>query len=618
MTRRSAHSPASNRTDPMRTLALIVSCLALGATLAHADAPPPVDPNKTVPVQITWDQKIPMRDGVRLSATIYRDPAQTKPLPVILTMTPYIAAHAAKQGNYFAHNGYVFVAVDSRGRGNSEGTFVPSRVEGKDGYDAVEWAARQPWCDGQVAMWGGSWLGFTQWSVAKEFPPHLKAIAPTASVHPGTDFPVSRGIVQYYALQWLSYVYGRALNDGIFETQDLWNNAEWQQISTGRSFTDFEEIAGIRGTVFRTWVAHPVEDTYWQAATPRAADYAKIRIPILTITGHFDGDQLGALTYYDRHLANAPAEVTARHWLVIGPWDHGGTRRPKAEIGGLQFGPAALMSMEELHKAWYDHVLKGAPAPAFLKDRVACFVMGRNEWHYAHELKQLEGGTRSFPLDLTGAVPGDVLRSGVLAAQLPATPASVTLISDPRYLPPRESLDAEFPDYYKDQRGDYEALGSHVVLHTAPIPAEIIVAGRAQLHLQMAVDQPDADLRAYLSEIRADGSAILLARTRVRLRYRKAGTRAVFMIPGTPEVVDVPPFQFTARSLAKGSRLRLVVDVAPQFGRQRNTNTGGDLATEPLSKARVAKITLMTGPTSGSVLELPQPEPGLIPPAKPN
>jgi predicted acyl esterase len=96
--------------------------LAMSASAAHAQTPaqPGKAPDNWTPVQITWDYKIAMRDGVKLSATIYRDPKQTKPLPVIVTLTPYIAEHTAKQGIYFAQNGYVFVAMYSRGRGNSE------------------------------------------------------------------------------------------------------------------------------------------------------------------------------------------------------------------------------------------------------------------------------------------------------------------------------------------------------------------------------------------------------------------------------------------------------------------------------------------------------------------
>jgi len=599
----------------MRATLLLAACGALCVRSAHAQTPPAPDPNKTVPVQITWDAKIAMRDGVRLSATIYRDPKQTRPLPVILTMTPYIAAEVASRGVYFAQNGYVFVAVDLRGRGNSDGTFVPSRVEAKDGYDTIEWIAKQPWCDGQVAMWGGSWLGFTQWSIAKELPPHLKAIAPTASAHPGVDFPQPGGIFQSYMLTWLTYVQGRALNEGLFEASDLWANADWEQIASGRPFQELDELTGAKGTVFRTWLAHPREDAFWQAVTPRPKDYAKLRIPVLTITGHYDSDQLGALTYYDRHMASGAKDVTARHWLVIGPWSHGGTRRPASELGGLSFGPAATMSMEALHKAWYDHVLKGGPVPEFLKDRVACFIMGRNTWIYASDLRQIEGISTSLALDVTGAVPGDVTRSGSLRTSPPSAPATITLTADPRYLPPRETLNASNPQYLKDQSDAYTALPSKVVWHSAPFAVETVFAGRPHLKLLLASDQPDADLWVSLYEVPEDGSAIYLSRSRVRLRYRKGGVEAVPMIPGKPEVIELPPLKFFARSIAKGSRLRLVVDAGPRLGQQRNSHTGGDLASEPASRGRIAKITLMTGPDSGSVLELPRPDDALIKPA---
>lgn len=587
-------------------------CLWLAAGAAHAQAPAP-DPSDRLPVQITWDQKIAMRDGVRLSAIIYRDPDQSRPVPAIVALSPYIADHNTRQGLYFARHGYVFVAVDLRGRGNSEGTFVPGRVEARDGYDTIEWVARQPWCNGQVATWGGSWLGFTQWSIAKEFPPHLQAMAPTASVHPGVDYPQPHGIFMSYTLRWLSYVNGRAPNDGLFDRDDLWRNTEWQQITGGRAFQDLEDIIGIKNTVFRTWLAHPQEDAYWQAITPRPEHYAKLRIPILTITGHHDADQLGALTYYERHMASGTKEATARHWLVIGPWDHGGTRRPKAEVGGVNFGPGGVMSMEDLHKAWYDHVLKGGPVPEFLKDRVVCFIAGRNTWVHASDLRQIEGAAMRLDLDATGAAPGEVTRSGRLVAQPPPAPAAVTLISDPLYLPPRDELEVDNPQYLRDQRAAYTVLPGQIVWHSAPLAAETVLAGRPRLQLQLATDQPDADLYATLYEILPSGESIWLADTSLRLRYRNGGAAPAAMVPGKPERVAFPAFSFFARAIGKGSRLRLVVDAGPQFGWQRNTHTGGDLASEPLSRARTARITVMTGPDSGSSLSLPRPDEAIVP-----
>jgi predicted acyl esterase len=238
--------------------------------------------------------------------------------------------------------------------------------------------------------------------------------------------------------------------------------------------------------------------------------------------------------------------------------------------------------------------------------------MGRNSWIYASNLQQIESAPMKLELDLTGAVAGDVTRSGSLRNQPPATAAKTTLISDPRFLPPREGIGVESPQWLTDQHDTYTDLRSQVVWHSAPFPAEVVLAGRPKLHLRIASDQPDADLRVELHEVLPDGNAIRLSQSALRLRYRRGGVAAVPMVPGKPETIDVPALSFFARSIAKGSRLRLVVNAGSSFRWQRNTNTGGDLASEPLSASRVAKITIMTGPNSRSILELPQPEAELL------
>ena len=117
-------------------------------------------------IAFEWGARVPMRDGVTLGATVYR-PAGDDPTPAVFTLTPYIADSYHDRGTYFARHGYAFVLVDCRGRGNSGGTFRPMRGEGPDGHDIVEWLAAQPWCDGSVAMWGGSYAGFDQWMTAR-------------------------------------------------------------------------------------------------------------------------------------------------------------------------------------------------------------------------------------------------------------------------------------------------------------------------------------------------------------------------------------------------------------------------------------------------------------------
>ena len=119
--------------------------------------------------------------------------------------------------------------------------------------------------------------------------------------------------------------------------------------------------------IFRKWLEHPTPDGYWNGTAPTPADYARLTIPIFTRTGMYDGDQLGALTYYRRHMQYGNPEAKAKHYLVIGPWDHAGTRTPKRTVGGLSFGDASMMKLEELEQGWYDWTMKGGSRPAFVK-----------------------------------------------------------------------------------------------------------------------------------------------------------------------------------------------------------------------------------------------------------
>ena len=123
----------------------IVAFVALStlsaARLGRRAAPAAAD--KAGPVDFQWGVKIPLRDGVKLNATLYRPQGQKEALPCVFTLTPYISQSYHDRGMYFAGHGYVFLTVDVRGRGNSEGEFTPMLQEAKDGHDVVEWLAQQ-------------------------------------------------------------------------------------------------------------------------------------------------------------------------------------------------------------------------------------------------------------------------------------------------------------------------------------------------------------------------------------------------------------------------------------------------------------------------------------------
>src|SRR5690349_10358647 len=136
---------------------------------------------------IDFDVRVPMRDGVELSADVYR-PKDDGRYPVIVQRTPYLKTgeQVPQQTRTFVERGYVFVWMDVRGRGDSDGVFIPYRNDGRDGYDAIEWCATQPWSDGNVGTMGGSYLARIQWLAALEHPPHLRAMF--VSVCPSDPF----------------------------------------------------------------------------------------------------------------------------------------------------------------------------------------------------------------------------------------------------------------------------------------------------------------------------------------------------------------------------------------------------------------------------------------------
>ncbi len=365
-------------------------------------------------VTLSWGNKIPMRDNVSLNATIYKPKRMKKSLPAIFTLTPYVADTYHDRASYFARNGYVFVLVDVRGRGNSEGEFNPFANDGPDGYDIVEHLARQAWCNGKVAMWGGSYAGFDQWSTLKEFPPHLETIVPAASACPGVDFPFLNGIWYPYMMQWLTLTSGVAYNGKIFDDAKFWIEKFQELYQKHVPFRDLAQVVGNPSKHFREWLQREPGNAYWSRMVPTPDQYRRIHVPILTITGHYDADQPGAMHYYKMHMRHGSAASRAHHYLIMGPWDHPGTRTPNKEFGGLKLGDASILDLNKIHKEWYDWTLKNGKRPSFLKKPFAYYVMGSEEWKYADTLEKASPARWNLYLDSTNGDASDAFHSGSL------------------------------------------------------------------------------------------------------------------------------------------------------------------------------------------------------------
>src|SRR5688500_17316270 len=226
----------------MKPIVAALLCIFV-ACEAWADAP--ASPPDPATVKFQWGVKIPLRDGVKLNATVYTPRDQKAPAPCVFTLTPYISQSYHDRGLYFAAHGYPFLTVDVRGRGNSEGTFEPLINEANDAYDIVEWLATQSYCNGKVAMWGGSYGGYVQWAAAKEFPPHLATIVPVASPRPGVDFPGRRLLPGPYLMQWLTLVWGRRAQEKVFwNSAPYWGERFRQWFESGAPFQPIDEQLG--------------------------------------------------------------------------------------------------------------------------------------------------------------------------------------------------------------------------------------------------------------------------------------------------------------------------------------------------------------------------------------
>lgn len=562
-------------------------------------------PKPTTPgVDMTWGVQIPLRDGVHLNATVYQPHDRKDLLPVIFTFTPYIGDSYTDRAMYFANHGYVYALVDVRGRGNSEGEFEPFANEGRDGYDVTEWLAKQPYSNGKVAMWGGSYAGFDQWSVAKEFPPHLSTIVPAAAAHPGVDFPFQYNIFYPYDMQWLTFTSGRTGNEKTFGNDSFWSQKTREIYKAHKAFEDYDKLVGNPSPVFQKWLQHPTPDAYYDAMVPTPEQYKKLSLPILTITGHYDGDQPGAFTFYKRHMQYGSAEAKANHYLIIGPWDHAGTRSPKTEMGGLKFAPASALDLNKLHDEWYSWTMKAGKKPEFLKKRVAYYVMGAEEWKYAESLESISNGSLTLYLS-SNAGASDVFHSGILLPSRPVGAAADSWKYDPLDNRPGDAEPTENPSYLTSQSGTTDLFGEGVIYHGDPFATATEVSGFPKLTIWLVMDVPDTDLGATLYEILADGSSIFLSSATMRARYRESLREEKSVPAGKAEKYVFDNFAFFSRQVGKGSRLRLVIGSANTPSAEKNYNSGGVVAKETGKDARTAHIQLLHDAEHPSALELP-------------
>jgi putative CocE/NonD family hydrolase len=368
-------------------------------------------------------------------------------------------------------------------------------------------------------------------------------------------------------------------------------------------YKELDLIVGNPSTFFQTWVAHPYPDEYWDRMAFPAEMYDRIIIPILTITGHYDDDQTGAMEYYRKHMAlKSPARE--KHYIIIGPWDHAGTRDPKTEFEGLKFSENALLDMNKIHQEWYDWTMKDGKKPTFLKKRVAYYVMGEEKWKYADSLEAI-GATQKKMYLCSNEGANDVFHSGTLENDAPKGRLSDTFTYNPLDKRIGDLERVLIPDYFTDQTYDLNLFGNGLVYHSAPFAKDSEITGWVKLYTWISMDVPDTDFKVTLAEVLPDGKMIKLTQDLLRARYRESNRVEKLVVPGEINLYTFDGFTFFSRRISKGSRLRLIISCPNTIYLEKNYNSGGVVSEESGREARTANVTLYHDKDHPSYLELP-------------
>ena len=525
-----------------------------------------------------------MRDGIQISSDVYM-PVGDGSYPTIILRTPYdniSASDLQRVGHlYFAQRGYAVVTQDVRGRYDSDGEWYPFVSESDDGYDSIDWVAKQSWCDGNVALIGSSYRGLTQWQAAQNPHPSLKAAVPRVAysntyhnwVYTGGAFQLA------FNLSW-----SLMMSDRVNQPQHLFLPKE-AHISTYMNHLPLitsDEAAGRNVRMWKDWVNHPSYDSYWESMKPIDAHYADVDVAAYSMGGWFDVFLQGGLNNFMGVTKHGKTEKIRRSQkMIVGPWIHSlGALGTESITGDIDFGPEVLNDLQIEQLRWYDYWLRGIDNGIMDEPRVKVFVMGANRWRESDEWPI--PGTKYTPYYFhSNGTANSLLGDGTLNRTKPGDEPSDHYTYDPNHpvmtiggstCCNEETLPVSMGP--RDQRPN-EYRPDVLVYSSDVLESDVEVTGPVKLILYASSSAKDTDFSAKLVDVFPDGYAMNVAQGIQRARYRDSWEKPALMTPGEVYKFEIDLWS-TSNCFLKGHRIRVEVTSSnfPQF--DRNPNTGND------------------------------------------
>lgn len=586
---------------------LALACAALAEpppSARHPDAPEPEAPIGEGARRLD----IILDDGTRLAADLYL-PAAAGRYPVLIEVTPYgrrTPISFAGEHAFWTQRGYAYLIVDARGAGDSEGELAFMADARRDGPQIVAWAAAADWSNGRVGMRGSSYSGTYPLQTAATNPRGLACISPNANFQSGFDGPPYLGgaFMLGWAIGWTPFV-DRHLSRPLPQV-------DYDALLAHRPLITADAAAfGAAIPLYRQMLEHPVADSFWAEAHLAVEDYRRIDVPTLSMTGWYDTTVPGTIANY--RAVSALAANAGDHWLVVGPWDHGGASeggydrasgQPVHAMGPIAIGAEGFKPGQRMAAEFFDWCLKGDGArPAW--SRVQVFVPGQDRWIEADRLP-LAGTTRRR-LYLGGEGPANAPASRGALREAPGAPGTDTYLHDPANPVRADRLvEGRRMIVYGPDDLSAQLRREDVLTYTTPVlDRPMTLLGNAALHLVVETDVPDTDFLALLEDVAPDGSAVRLGSGWagvIRTRYRNGLGRTEPMIAGKPTRLRINLLE-NGHTLAQGHRLRLSILSSAYPFINVNPGTGNDIATDT-APPRPARQKVHHGGTHASALEI--------------
>lgn len=593
-------------------IGLFLTAAGLAGRGASAQGPQAAIRPAEYGVVVEKDVKIPMRDGVRLAADLYRPARGVAPapgrFPALLTRTPYDKNGAKGEGQYYASRGYVVVANDVRGRYASEGTWRLIADDPQDGFDVVEWIARQEWSDGKVGTFGTSYPGGTQHALAEMNPPHLTAMVPIDAVSNCAVSGMRHGGA--FELRFMNWIF----QIGAPNSRAALANPALRQALTesGRRIREHADSLPVRPgnsplrvvPEYEAWLVEAMrsgpESPFWHikgmSVVDHVADYADV--PVLHVTGWYDSWTRQVTMNYE---ALSKAKKSPQR-LVIGPWVHGSQGSNVA--GEVEFTREAAIDLLGFRLRWYDRWLRGEKNGVDDDPPVWLYIMGTGDDRRSKAGRLQHGGAwraeREWPPARSRAMTLYLQPDGSLSGSAPSLESSSTTYTfDPRHPVPTIGGNISSNQglmtsggYDQRPRDDTHAAGNRLplserrdvlVFRTAPLESDVEVTGTVEVRLWVDSTARDTDFTAkVIDEIPPNpdyplGFDLNIGDSIIRARYREGlDHQAPPLRPGQPARVTIALYP-TANVFKKGHRIRVDISSSnyPRF--DVNPNTGGPL-----------------------------------------